>query len=169
MKVSELMTRTVASCRSETNLASAGALMWESDCGILPVIDDRKRVIAVLTDRDVCIALTTRDRRASAMTVGEVVTGRAFVCDQDDDVRAVLKIMQSRRIHRLPVVNKVGLLEGIVSLNDIALRAEKADNKKPPQISFDDVVTALQAICSQKSGKKPGTGLAMDGRTAAAA
>src|ERR1035441_4385030 len=82
IKVSDLMTKSVASCRSETNLASAGALMREADCGILPVVDERRRVTGVLTDRDVCIALTTKDRRAFAMTVGEVSSPRAFTCGQ---------------------------------------------------------------------------------------
>lgn len=68
MEVRDVMTKTVASCHPETNLAAAGALMWETDCGVLPVVDERRKVSGVITDRDVCIALTTSDRRPSAMT-----------------------------------------------------------------------------------------------------
>jgi len=155
MKVCDVMTKTVASCRPETNLAAAGALMWQSDCGVLPVIDDRHRVTGVLTDRDICIALTTRDRRASAITVGEVVTGRAIVCAPDDDIQVALGTMRSRKIHRLPVVDKAGLLEGILSLNDIVVRAGKAAARKRPAVSYDDVAETLQAICASKPAKKP--------------
>jgi len=151
MKIRDLMTKTVASCHPETNLAAAGALMWESDCGFLPVVDDRGKVTGVLTDRDACIALTTGDRRASAMMVGNVVKSRAIVCDQDDDVHAVLKTMQEQKIRRLPVVNKAGLLEGIVSLNDIVLRAAKNTARRQPEISFEDVIQTLQAICAHKA------------------
>lgn len=154
MKVRDLMTKTVACCHAETNLAAAGALMWETDCGILPVVDERSRVTGVLTDRDVCIALTTGDRRPSAVTVGQVSPPRAFVCGQDEDVQAVLKIMREHKIHRVPVVNKAGMLEGIVSMNDIVLRAAKDTGRRHPIVSYDDVVMTLQAICAHRPGRK---------------
>lgn len=154
MKVRDLMTKSVASCRPETNLAAAGALMWQSDCGILPVIDDRNRVIAVMTDRDACIALTTQDRRPSAMKVSDVVSGRPCVCDPGDDVLSALAVMRNKRVHRLPVVNRAGMLEGIVSLNDIVLRAEKVTSRRHPEITYDDIAVTLQAICSHKSGRR---------------
>jgi len=169
MKVRDLMTKTVASCHPETNLAAAGALMWETDCGVLPVVDERRRVTGVLTDRDVCIALTTSDRRPSSMRVGDVVPPHAFVCGQDDDVQAALKIMQKHKIHRLPVVNKMGTLEGILSMNDIVLRAEKGTGRRRPDISYDDVVQTLQAICAHTSGRKQGAESTGDGKAAGAA
>lgn len=169
MKVRDLMTKTVASCHTETNLAAAGALMWETDCGVLPVVDERRRVTGVLTDRDVCIALTTNDRRPSAMTVGDVSPPRAFVCGQDDDVREALKIMQKHRIHRVPVVNKMGTLEGILSMNDILLCAEKGTGKKNPDVSYDDVVLTLQAICAHSPGGKQAAASTDGGRAARAA
>lgn len=169
MKIRDLMTKTVASCLPETNLAAAGALMWESDCGVLPVVDERRRVTGVLTDRDVCVALTTRDRRASSLTVEDVATAPAFVCNQDDDVKAALKIMQRQKIHRLPVVNKAGMLEGIVSLNDIVLRAGKGVARKHPDVSYDDIVETLQAICARRSGSRQSAASAGETRAASAA
>lgn len=169
MKVRDVMTKTVASCRSETNLAAAGALMWETDCGILPVVDERRQVTGVLTDRDVCIALTTNDRCPSAMTVGSVSPARAFVCRQDDDVHEALKIMQKHRIHRVPVVNKAGILEGIVSMNDIVLRAEKGTGRRHPDVSYDDMVLTLQAICAHTSTGKQAAASVGAGKTAGSA
>jgi CBS domain-containing protein len=169
MKIRDLMTKTVASCHKETNLAAAGALMWETDCGVLPVVDERRRVTGVLTDRDVCIALTTNDRRPSAMTVGDVSPPRAFVCGQDEDIQAALKIMQKHKIHRLPVVNKTGTLEGIVSMNDIVLRAEKETGRRHPEVSYEDVILALQAICAHTPVSKQAAAATSDGRAAGAA
>jgi len=169
MKVRELMTKTIAICHSETNLASAGALKWESDCGVLPVVDERKKVIGILTDRDVCIALTTNDRRPSAMTVGDISGPRAFVCSQDNDVQLALKLMREHRIHRVPVVNKAGILEGILSLKDIVLRAEKDVGRKRPDISYDDVVLTLQTICAYTPGRKQTSVSVVDGHAAGAA
>jgi len=158
MKVSELMTKTVASCRFETNLAAAGALMWESDCGFLPVVDELGKVSAVLTDRDICIALTTTDRKASSVTVGDVVRSRvkspAAMCSQDDDVQTALKIMRKEKVRRLPVVSQAGLLEGVVALDDIVLRAEKLAGRKHTGVSCDDVAQTLQAICGHMQERK---------------
>lgn len=148
MKVRDLMTKTVASCRPETNLAAAGALMWETDCGVLPVVDEHRKVIGVVTDRDACIALTTSDRRASSIKVGDIVATRVFACSPDADLQAALKIMREQRVHRLPVINKAGILEGILSMNDVVLRAQKPAGRKKPEISYEDVVETLQAICA---------------------
>lgn len=154
MKVRDLMTKTVASCHPETNLASAGALMWESDCGVLPVVDKKNKVVGVITDRDACIALATGDRRASSMKVSELVTARAFVCDPDDDVHSALATMRRERIHRLPVVNAAGMLQGILSIDDVVLRAEKGSGRRRPELSYEDVLDALKEICANRGGRK---------------
>jgi CBS domain-containing protein len=151
MKVRDLMMKTVVCCRPDTNLAATGALMWETGCGILPVVDEQERMTGVLTDRDAFIALTTRNRRPSDMRVGEVAPARIFVCGQDDDIHEALRIMRNHKIHRLPVVNKMGTLEGIVSMDDIVLRAEKGQRGGNPDISYDDVVLTLQAVCAHTS------------------
>ena len=64
MKVRDLMTSRVRTCRPSTSLADVVSEMWEGDCGVLPVVNDEGRVIGMITDRDICIALATRDRFA---------------------------------------------------------------------------------------------------------
>src|SRR5215467_653129 len=90
MKVRDLMTTNAVSCRPDTNLAAVGALMWEHDCGLIPVVDDTERVSGVITDRDICIALSTRDKQPSRITAREITTAPAFVCSPDDDIQAAL-------------------------------------------------------------------------------
>ena len=81
MRVRELMTSEVKTCRAETNLAEAVRDMWEGDCGALPVVNDEGRVIGMITDRDICIALATRGRSADRIAVREVAQGHAIpVC-----------------------------------------------------------------------------------------
>jgi CBS domain-containing protein len=147
MKVRDLMTTSAVSCRSETNLAAVGALMWEHDCGFIPVVDDKEKVTGVITDRDICIALSTRDRQPSQITAGEVTNVPAFVCSPDDDGQSALQTMSKERLHQLPVTNSDGCLAGILSINDLLLHAEKGTGKTP-EISYDEVVQAFQAICS---------------------
>ncbi len=149
MKVRDLMSRAIWSCRSDTSLAAAGALMWEHDCGILPIVDETGQVTSVITDRDICIALSTRDAPASQIATVDVVKPQAFVCTPDDEIQAVLKTMARERVHRLPVVGREGKLVGLLSINDIILHAESSDSRKNG-ISYDEVVGVLQAICAHE-------------------
>ena len=65
----------------------------------------------------------------------------------DDDVHKALELMQEHRVRRLPVLNVDGELKGMLSMNDLVLRAEDASGKKKPQVSFHDVVKTYKAIC----------------------
>ena len=143
MKVKEIMTAAPATCAPGTNLAAAAALMMDADCGILPVVNDDGTLAGVVTDRDMCIALATRNVLASQLTVGEVAHARVFTCNPDDDAHAALATMKTHRVRRLPVAGFGGTVVGIVSMNDILLAA----GPKQPMRS-DEVVDALQAICS---------------------
>ena len=77
MKVQDAMMRTPAYCSPETNLGSAVELLLDRDCGFLPIVDARQKLIGVVTDRDLCVALGTRNRLPGQITVGEVATGRS--------------------------------------------------------------------------------------------
>ena len=147
MKVSELMTKAVATCRPDTNLAAAGALMWENDCGILPVVNDQNEVLGVITDRDVCMALTTRDRRPSEISVADVYTHEPATCAINDDVQAAEKTMQEHKVRRLPVIGSLGVLEGILSMNDVVLHADKTGALKTPEVPWGGVIHTFQTIC----------------------
>jgi CBS domain-containing protein len=87
-----------------TNLAEAAALMLDADCGILPVVNDDGRLVGVVTDRDMFIALATRNRLASQLTVGEVARTKVFTCGPEDDVQTALATMKQHHVRdsRLP-------------------------------------------------------------------
>lgn len=144
MRVQDVMTSKVRSCRPGTNLAEAVRDMWEADCGVLPVVSPDNRVIGVITDRDICVAVATKGRAADRIAVREVAgEHRIHTCLAADDTTAVLKVMQAQRVRRLPVVDQEGHLQGIVSLNDIVTHAGAAT---PTQIA-----NALAAICEHGS------------------
>src|SRR2546421_11976920 len=114
MKVQDVMNEDVKCCGPDTNLASAAAVMWENDCGCLPVVTDGRNAIGVITDRDIAIALGTRNEQASEIPVKEVMTRELYTTFPDDDLDAALKIMRKGRVRRLPVVNTEGVLDGIL-------------------------------------------------------
>jgi CBS domain-containing protein len=145
MKVKDVMTTEVKFCALETNLAIATQLMWENDCGILPVLDGG-RLVGVITDRDVCIALGTRETTASRIHASSVVSPQLFVCSAEDDLRNALATMAKERVRRLPVIDEQGELVGIVSLDDIVVNAEV----KGSQLSSADVIGTYKALCERR-------------------
>jgi CBS domain-containing protein len=141
MKISELMTKHPVTCTPATNLAEAAALMLDADCGILPVVAAGK-LFGVVTDRDLFIALGTRDRRPSSITVADVVTGAVVTCGPDEEPEAVLASMKEHQVRRIPVLGFGATVLGIVSLNDLALAAGK------PGVRGAEVLATMQGICA---------------------
>jgi CBS domain-containing protein len=157
MRVQDVMTANVAFCAPETNLAEAVALMWKADCGALPVVASDGKVIGLVTDRDIAIAVGTKDRRPSEILVNEVMSTHVYACTTGDDIHIALKTMRKDRVRRLPVMSEEGVLRGIVSMNDIVLHAEKASGHGPIGLSYSDAVNTLKAICEHhhlKEGRK---------------
>ena len=141
MNVKKLMTPAPRTCTRATNLAEAAALMLDADCGILPVVDDNGKLVGVVTDRDMYVALATRNTLASQLTVGDVARSTVFTCGPDDDVQSALATMKQHHVRRLPVEGFGGTVAGIISMNDILLAAGKG-------VGNADIVETLQAICA---------------------
>ena len=150
MKVRDIMNKTPKSCDRSANLAAITEAIWTNDCGTLPVVDETGKVVGMITDRDICVALGTRNQRASEVTVGEVLSQELFACAPDDEIHTALETMKAQRIRRLPVLDQAGRLQGILCLNDLALHAEKQTGKKVPALSYEDVVETLKAICEHR-------------------
>ena len=141
MKVTEIMSGEPRVCSPETNVAAAAALMLEADSGFLPVVQ-AGTLVGVVTDRDLYIALATRNRLASQLTVADVLQAPVHTCRADDDVRSALATMKEHRVRRLPVEGPGGTIVGVISLNDIALAAGA---RKP--VSDAEVANTLRTIC----------------------
>jgi CBS domain-containing protein len=147
MKIQDIMTRPVESCRDRTDLAAAAMIMWRQDCGVVPVVDMEEKVVGVITDRDICIAVATRHRRPEELAVGDVMANRLFTIRPDDDVRAALDTMRHERIRRLPVVDANQRLVGVLSLNDIVRAAKPVTARGTGELNANDVLETLKTIC----------------------
>jgi CBS domain-containing protein len=146
MKVKDVMTVDPVAIWLTESLASAAKSMWENDCGILPIIKDGRKVVGVITDRDICMATAVRNRPESTISVEEVMSAKIFSVKPDDDVHTALQLMQDHKVRRLPVMSEEGELQGMLSMNDIVLKAQETNGKKPP-LTFHDVVKTYKAIC----------------------
>jgi CBS domain-containing protein len=151
MKVREIMTGAAVSCGMETNLAAAARIMWDKDCGSVPVLNNEGRVVGMITDRDICMALTTRNRLASDVLVGDVINGAVQTCAPDELVSDALKTMKAEQLRRLPVVDSEGGLVGIISINDVILNSKKGKSKKGAHVSHGEVMDALKALSQHRA------------------
>jgi len=145
MKVREIMTADVRSCQPETNLADVAKTMWDRDCGILPVVTSEGRVIGMITDRDICMAVATKGRTPDRISVREVSAGTVYSCLPEDETGAALETMKTRKVRRLPVVDEQGHLKGILSMNDLVLHTNAKRGIAPTEI-----VGALKGICEPR-------------------
>lgn len=129
MKIKEIMTKGTATCHPDHTLADVGKLMKENDCGIIPVIDENKKVQATITDRDICLSLCDNDQLPSALKVKNIATKNVFSCHPEDTVENALKLLKGHKIRRLPVTDSNDRILGIVSLNDIILSCAENDTQ----------------------------------------
>ena len=150
MKVKEMMTMTPYACHPETNLGAATELMWKGNCGFLPVLEPTGRIKGVITDRDICVALGTRNRPAGNVTVGDVMHGKLFACSPEDDVHVALQVMREGHVRRLPVITEDVRLVGVMSLHDVVLRSEPSHPGQEPELSTDEVMRTYRAIMQKE-------------------
>jgi CBS domain-containing protein len=146
MLVKDLMTRNVSSCRPESNLAELAEVMWHQQCGALPMLDGSGRVIGIITDRDICIALGTRNIRASDVLARDVSSPKCFTCSPDNDARDALRTMATQEVSRLPVVDEAGQLVGILSIDDLVFRAGGGSS----DLSDSEIINTMRAMREER-------------------
>jgi len=139
MKVKELMTTEVGFCSWQDNLAKAASIMWERDCGIVPVVNSELKVIGLVSDRDICLAVATRGQEASEIKTRDFIKGQIVSCQADDKIKDVLKKMRKKQVKRLPVTSQDGKLIGIISIADVLLSKANQSVKK-------DILKTVKAI-----------------------
>jgi CBS domain-containing protein len=148
MKIEEIMTRPAASCRRDDMLSQAAQLMWEHDCGIVPVTEDGDRVIGMVTDRDICMATYIQGRPPQHIPVADIMSHQVFSCRTDDPLEAAERLMSDKQIRRVPVTDGDNRLVGILSLNDLARYAASARKKNGLE---REVTQTLAAICQPRA------------------
>ena len=128
--VKDVMAREIETATANAPLSEACRIMWENDCGSVPVVDPLSgRLCGIVTDRDACMASYLRHRPLTQIPIAVAMAADPVTCREDDDLAKVHETMASRQVRRLPVVGAEGDLLGVVSLNDIALAA--ARSKEP--------------------------------------
>jgi CBS domain-containing protein len=128
--------------------------MWEHDCGVVPVLGEGNgtaRVVGMITDRDICMAAYTQGRRLEEIAVSSAMSREVLSCRPTDALAVALKIMETNKLHRVPVVDQEDRIVGIISLADIAREARYEHGSNMVQVSDLAVAAALEAISTSRS------------------
>lgn len=157
MKVSEVMSGMVHTCHPHDSLNHAAGLMWENDCGCLPVVGTEKQVVGMITDRDICMAAYTQGRALNELRVQSAMSRDVRVCRPEDEIGTAEGLMREFQIRRLPVLDAEGQVVGVISLNDIAREFHHEGSKKHKRVDADQVAHTLAAICAHPNGVKAPT------------
>lgn len=144
MNVKEVMNNQVSTCTQNTPLNSVAMIMWNNDCGVVPVVDEAHRPIAMITDRDIAMGAALQQKALWELTPKDISSNQLlYKCDVEDDVQTALDLMREHGVRRLPVVNSHGTLAGIISSGDIIAKANSAEHSELP---FQCTESMLKAV-----------------------
>jgi CBS domain-containing protein len=153
MFIKQIMSQPVVSCQISDTLNQAAQLMWERDCGVVPVVDERGCAVAMLTDRDICMAAYIQGKPLSELSVRTAMSQELHACGPDDTIEQAEQTMRERQIRRMPVLDPQGQPVGVLSLNDIALASTKQHPGLPGSpngVSLTSTAKTLAALCAHR-------------------
>lgn len=167
MKIEDVMTRRVVAARADTDLNHVARLMWDNDCGSVPVVDAEDKLVGIVTDRDVCMSANFSGRALRELRAAGCMAGTVVTCMASDSPQGVARLMGAKRIRRVPVVDEGGRLIGLVSVGDLVCAAANAPAKERKAIQAA-LVEALTAICARSAREEVAPAPPNKGKAAAA-
>jgi len=133
MKIQQIMTRAVWTCRPSDGLDTAARVMRDHDCGSVVVLDGQEKPMAMITDRDICLCALKSLSPLNRLEVSDAMSRNLYACRLEDPVADAEATMALRQVRRLPVIDRHGDLVGILSLDDIArVAARDVDDDEAP-------------------------------------
>jgi predicted transcriptional regulator len=154
MKVSEAMTAPVKCCTKNTSLEEVARMMWEADCGAIPIVGDDNRPIGIITDRDIAMCAMLRHEPLWQICTSQVIEGRDKLvsCNQDDAIEDCVEMMQQAEVRRILVTDNKGALCGIVSLGDaVAFTEHDTVADEQAAVESEQLIGMLRRVSAHHS------------------
>ena len=149
--VKEIMLSGPKYCNKNESLKNAIKEMSKSKINSLPIVDNDEKVVGIITSWDICTALGKANKAYADLKVHEVMTPEAHTCTPEDDAKTALRIMRTKKVRRLPVVDKKGQLKGFLTLNAIARMFEKGKEREEIEHGGEEnIVRTLRSIYERK-------------------
>ncbi|HEX3844109.1 MAG TPA: CBS domain-containing protein [Steroidobacteraceae bacterium] len=123
MNAGSVCKRGVITVTPSDDLVAAAYVMREKHVGYLIVSEGlparSRRIVGVLTDRDIVVAVLAQEVDAHALKVGDVMTRDPLIIEESQSIEAVLHHMREAGVRRVPVVDRSGALTGVLSIDDV--------------------------------------------------
>ncbi|MBW7469895.1 CBS domain-containing protein [Marinobacter sp. M216] len=149
MSIKNIMHKNILCCDMESSLEQVATEMWNDDLGIVPVIDREKKLVGVITDRDIAIAAALKHKPLWDIAASELVEGKTcHFCHPEDDIHDVLKMMSEAQIRRVPIVNEQREVVGMVGVKDIAEHTARTGKAMgTDEFSSEEFLGTVRQIC----------------------
>ena len=127
MNASDLMTRNPSCCTPDTSLQEVAKMMVDNDCGEIPVLDENRKPIGVVTDRDIAVRTVARGKNPLQLSAKDAWTTPCITVKESADLDDCIDLFEQHQIRRLVVVDDDGICIGMISQADLARQAEDED------------------------------------------
>lgn len=147
MKCAEIMTSDPIFCVPDDNIAVAAGIMWDYDCGAIPVVKDMQsnELVGFITDRDMAMHVVKHSfKHPCEVKVSDCMTTNLITCKKEDTLETAMNLMADNRIRRIPVVDDNGCCVGILSQTDIFANSKGME---------DAVIAMMLKICGKYNDK----------------
>jgi len=124
-RVRDVMTSDPACVRENDGIAEAARIMKREDAGVVPIIDNDRKLVGIITDRDIVVRLVAEGRNPLDCKVNEAMTKQIRSVSEDASIDDVLSIMRGANVRRVPVCDRNDHIVGIVSMADLAVEGNE--------------------------------------------
>jgi len=136
MKVNECMCTDVVWVKPNTTVCECANIMSKNQIGCIPVCNDNKKVVGLVTDRDILLRTVCCDKDVKSTPVSEIMTTNVSCCDSNEHLDTAEKLMSENQIRRLPIIQNDKIV-GILSIGDISRNPYTI--KENYVITFDNI------------------------------
>jgi CBS domain-containing protein len=157
MYVNEAMTSDVKTCRPYSSLDEVARLMWDGDCGAIPIVSDDNKPMGVITDRDIAMAAMLNHQPLWEINASTVIQGQNLCCcDQQESIESCLRKMEQKEVRRVLVTDAANSLVGILSMGDALAFTKSAhmNAAKGDKVDVDNVLGMLKKVSAHHEDKQ---------------
>ncbi|MEJ7810574.1 MAG: CBS domain-containing protein, partial [Gemmatimonadaceae bacterium] len=137
----DIMTKNPRAVRRGAGIREIAQIMRDEGTGIVPVVEESGQLLGVVTDRDIVMRALAEGRNPLELTASDVMTDDVEAVTPEESLRGVVDLMGNKQIRRVPVVDQNDRLVGIISMGDVATRADYDE----------DLQDALEEISARRS------------------
>ena len=140
MKINDYMCKDVCFVKPDCKVYDAARIMCENHIGCIPVCDDNRNCLGIITDRDILLRTVACDKDTKTTTVNDIMTKNVWTCKWEQDITDAQNTMAEHQIRRIPVVDAQNRVIGILTMGDLARNDKK--------IGQQNVCTTIENICN---------------------